>query len=888
MNSNGIIKSRVIFLHFLDKTRTWLAILAGIVLGYFRDFHTIYTIAGGTFVTIITNILKLIFRQPRPYKDKYGTKTSLITSKEKLDYGMPSSHSSITIFFATFITLQLVIIGHHTKSQVIVGMLLGLICGILWNNLWWNFVKPLSIELNLNVLDPQNQEVITYFENLSEIYWRAGQYYETVFALQTLYRFNKNVGDSIIKKLAYYHMHIGEMEKSKLNYEKALCHYKEANNLRRGDPAIMVTLSQALIAVCDWKERGGIGYIHVDPISRQLIRSIQFQRTGYMGIISNLVDGFIYNGSKYGAGVIKMNGGVEHLINVLGWGVHDSDEALKFLREKIKGWKRSLQLPCEGGWLLRVIQQFMRRIQRRWYLDTYGYCYGSFRALPKIKVTPIDCIKYVRPKVPKQLPRPEEVPIVPFYTFSYELSPKQVRLVSHRTALITAYDVCTSSWLDDCVYPPPPPPAPRLKIGYISSDFRNHPLAHLMQSVFNLHDKNKYQIYCYSLTDSDGSIYRARIEQGSDFFYDCSKMTDQQIVQQIVYDGIHVLVNLNGYTAGEHNKIFAARPVPVQISYMGYCGTMGGMWTDYSILDEVVCPEDMIGLYHYKMGRKNIGDLYQELDPEVEDDDWIYCEKVIRFEKGSYFVNDHRQNFRDDEHLKGINDPQLKLLFEEHRRLQLRAMLFPLIPLDWVIFANFNQCYKFDPLTFKSWIEILEKVPKSILWLLKFPKLGASNLKELAREWAGQYVADRIIVTDVASKEEHVLRCRVADLVLDSPVVNGHTTTCDILWSGTPVLTVKGPSHKQCSRVSESIITAAGFEEKLVANDLLDYIDKAVTYSSSHRIKFWTGSTYVFDGILAQLRKELFLKRDTMDLFNTKSIVRSLEDAYDEAWQNWD
>ncbi|CAG8843165.1 4804_t:CDS:2, partial [Racocetra persica] len=167
-------------------------------------------------------------------------------------------------------------------------------------------------------------------------------------------------------------------------------------------------------------------------------------------------------------------------------------------------------------------------------------------ALPPINVTPKLRSKYQRPLVPSGLEQPVATPIQPFYTFIYDLDPRQVRIICHRTALNIAYE------------------------GY-------HPLAHLMQSVFGMHDRNIIEVYCYSLSPNDGSTYRVKIEKGADKFYDCHAWTTESIVKQIVHDNIHILVNLNGYTAGDRNLIFAARPAPIQVTHMGFASSLGGL-----------------------------------------------------------------------------------------------------------------------------------------------------------------------------------------------------------------------------------------------------------------------------------------------------------------------
>ena len=150
------------------------------------------------------------------------------------------------------------------------------------------------------------------------------------------------------------------------------------------------------------------------------------------------------------------------------------------------------------------------------------------------------------------------------------------------------------------------------------------------------------------------------------------------------------------------------------------------------------------------------------------------------------------------------------------------------LPESAVVFCNFNQLYKIEPATMRSWLNILKRVPQAVLWLLRFPAAGEANLHKFAAE--NNIEASRIIFSNVAPKEEHVRRGRVADLCLDTPLCNGHTTGMDVLWAGTPVLTL--PLETLASRVAASQVTALGFPE-LVASSREDYEEKAVYYGNN-------------------------------------------------------
>ncbi|EGG05815.1 family 41 glycosyltransferase, partial [Melampsora larici-populina 98AG31] len=310
-------------------------------------------------------------------------------------------------------------------------------------------------------------------------------------------------------------------------------------------------------------------------------------------------------------------------------------------------------------------------------------------------------------------------------------------------------------WIGTTVYPPPPPPiSGKIRIGYVSSDFNNHPLAHLMQSVFGLHDRNSFEVLCYATTASDGSTYRKKIERdvGGSGFIDVSGWDTEKIVRRIVDDRIHILINLNGYTKGARNEIFAARPCPVQMEFMGFAGTLASGWTDWIIADPIVCPPRMVSGEKWRKRHENLAtDFDGDLDPECADEDWVYTEKFL-YMPHSYFVCDHKQGFRDEtaEVDPRSSRPTDEVWAEEEvRRWKMRREMFPDLSDDTVIFANFNQLYKVDPVIFKYWLEILASVPKSILWLLRFPAPGEPHLKLTAEKWAGPEVASRIMFTDV-------------------------------------------------------------------------------------------------------------------------------------------
>jgi hypothetical protein len=205
-----------------------------------------------------------------------------------------------------------------------------------------------------------------------------------------------------------------------------------------------------------------------------------------------------------------------------------------------------------------------------------------------------------------------------------------------------------------------------------------------MQSVFGLHNPVKVKAYCYATTASDKSIHRAQIEKEAPVFHDASGWPVERLVRQIVEDGIHILINLNGYTRGARNEVFAARPAPIHMSFMGFAGTLGAEWCDYILADRLSIPMDTLS-----PGNRNtrIEDRLFEEDHGEDVEDWVYGEKIV-FTRDTFFCCDHRQSAPD------ARDPYIAWEQEQARRWRMRKELFPSLSDDTIILGNFNQLYK--------------------------------------------------------------------------------------------------------------------------------------------------------------------------------------------------
>nr|XP_010905160.1 LOW QUALITY PROTEIN: probable UDP-N-acetylglucosamine--peptide N-acetylglucosaminyltransferase SEC [Elaeis guineensis] len=416
--------------------------------------------------------------------------------------------------------------------------------------------------------------------------------------------------------------------------------------------------------------------------------------------------------------------------------------------------------------------------------------------------------------------------VQPFHAIAYPIDPILALEISRKYAMHCSL-IASRYGLPAFRHPLPIPVkaeggSGRLRVGYVSSDFGNHPLSHLMGSVFGMHNRENVEVFCYALSPNDGTEWRQRIQSEAEHFVDVSSMSSDMIARVINEDKIQILINLNGYTKGARNEIFAMQPAPIQVSYMGFPGTTGATYIDYLVTDEFVSPTR---LSH------------------------IYSEKLVHLPH-CYFVNDYKQKNRD------VLDPVC-----HHKRADYG------LPEDKFIFACFNQLYKMDPDIFNTWCNILKRVPNSALWLLRFPAAGEMRLRAYAA--ARGVRPDQIIFTDVAMKNEHIKRSALADLFIDTPLCNGHTTGTDVLWAGLPMITL--PLDKMATRVAGSLCLATGVGEEMIVSSLKEYEEKAVALAENPTK-------------LQALTNKLKAARMTCPLFDTARWVCNLERAYFKMW----
>jgi predicted O-linked N-acetylglucosamine transferase (SPINDLY family) len=316
----------------------------------------------------------------------------------------------------------------------------------------------------------------------------------------------------------------------------------------------------------------------------------------------------------------------------------------------------------------------------------------------------------------------------------------------------------------------------RIRIGYASADFHNHATAHLAAGLFEHHDRSRFEIHAYSFGVDDGSDYRRRLAGAFEHFHDVRSLPHEGIARRIAADGIDILVDLKGYTSESRPEIFALRPAPVQVNYLGYPGTMGARFIDYLVADDT-----LIG---------------------AGEERW-YDERIVRM-PASYQVNDDRQ---------AIDAAPVT-----------RAECG--LPEGAVVFASFNKHYKIERPVFDVWLRLLQAVPGSVLWLLVGH--GEPALRQHAQ--ARGVDPARLVFAGKLPKARHLARHRCADLYLDTHTCNAHTTASDALWAGLPLLTCTGEAF--ASRVAASVLRAVGLPQ-LVTADLAAYEARALELARS-------------------------------------------------------
>ena len=359
----------------------------------------------------------------------------------------------------------------------------------------------------------------------------------------------------------------------------------------------------------------------------------------------------------------------------------------------------------------------------------------------------------------------------------------------------------------------------RLTIGYLSCNFRNHPTAQLMAGLFAKHNHNRFRIICYSYGIDDASHYRREIKKSCEKFVDLRGIGDVDAATRIRTDDIQILVDLGGFTKHSRLGIAAQRPAALQVRYLGLAGTTGASFFDYLITDRIVTP------------------------PEQAKD---YSEKFI-YMPDCYQVNNYRENNSDT-----------RLIRKDFG-----------LPEDGHVYCAFHAAYKIDYRIFMTWMRILNRVEKSVLWLCIADNLARRHLVDYAKRMGTE--ANRLVFAENLPKEEHLKRLSLADTALDTILVTGAATTSDALWAGLPVVTLKGRHFASC--MSASILNAIDLPQ-LITPSIEAYEELAVKLATDH--------TYY-----QEIREELGLACTQSSLFDTERFTRHLERGYEMIWKRY-
>jgi protein O-GlcNAc transferase len=354
----------------------------------------------------------------------------------------------------------------------------------------------------------------------------------------------------------------------------------------------------------------------------------------------------------------------------------------------------------------------------------------------------------------------------------------------------------------------------RIRVGYLSSDFRQHPVGYLIPELIEAHDRSRFEIFGYGFGPDDESALRHRIVAAFDKFRRLDGLTCLQAAERIAENKVQILVDLNGYTKNARTRILGYRPAPVQISYLGFPGTIAADFIDYLVVDQFIVPPDQ----------------------QVH-----FSEKLTHL-PGCYLVNDRRR--------------EVSTTIPSRQELQL--------PEEAIVFCAFSSTNKITPTMFSLWCELLKAVPESVLWLRETQTEADENLR---KEAESRHVdSRRLIFAPKVDMPSHLARHAAADLFLDTFPYNQHSTGSDALRMGLPVITLCGETF--ASRVGGSLLNTLGLSD-LIAKTEEQYFEFAYRLASDRpaltavrlRIAKQLRSTDLFDGHAFARKFEAALER---------------------------
>ncbi|MCC3860140.1 tetratricopeptide repeat protein [Pseudemcibacter aquimaris] len=357
----------------------------------------------------------------------------------------------------------------------------------------------------------------------------------------------------------------------------------------------------------------------------------------------------------------------------------------------------------------------------------------------------------------------------------------------------------------------------RIKVGYVSSALKRHATAFLVQDLFRHHDYDKFEVFIYALNVKGECPYYDKISSSGAHIYELSSKSELEVAEFIQSHEIDVLIDLDGEISRSQPGVFLLKPAPVQVTWLGTPVTSGAPWMDYILVDDVIVPI------------------------ELENH---YTEEILRM-PNSFFFN---------------SCTSLPLIESKKEDWNL--------PTDKFIFASFNISRKIDQTSFQAWCSILKGVENSVLWILVDDEM---TLKNLRKEMKQQGVdADRLIIADRLSNEDHLSRLQHADLMLDCFVCNAHTTCVEALYAHLPVLTKIGETF--ISRVAASILSA-GKLDSLITHTIDEFVERGIEIGNSAEE-------------LARLKNHLSENKNDLPVFDQRQWVKDWEQILQEITQN--
>jgi predicted O-linked N-acetylglucosamine transferase (SPINDLY family) len=312
----------------------------------------------------------------------------------------------------------------------------------------------------------------------------------------------------------------------------------------------------------------------------------------------------------------------------------------------------------------------------------------------------------------------------------------------------------------------------KIRLGYLCGEFHEHPVAAHLVGVLEHHDRDDFDVHLFDNGVGDGSVLRRRLEATGQF-HDIAVLNDEAAAKAIADQGIDILVDLCGHSGKRRTQLFAERLAPIQVSYLGFAGTLGAPYMDYIVADRIVIPERDKGFY----------------------------DEAVVYLPGCFLPNDDRRAIG---------------------AVPTRTMAG--LPDYGTIFCCFNNSFKINPAMFDIWMQILREVEDSILWLRTDSHVVQSNLRREA-EVRGVAGTRLVFAPKMPTAEDHLGRLQLADIFLDTLPFNAHATAVDALWCGVPIVTCMGATFP--GRVAASLLTGLGLEE-LVAPDLENYRSRAI------------------------------------------------------------